>query len=293
MLTLFVPVLSHYLLSFFFKLDIVLAICEMLKVYVRVLYVDIDVHHGDGVEEAFYTTDRVMTLSLHKYAPEENFFPGTGALPDKGAKQGQGYSLNVPLKSGITDTTYFDEIFRPIFDKIMQTFQPQAIFLQCGADSLAADRLGTFNLTTRGHARMVQHVKDQNIPLLVSGGGGYTIRNVARAWCYETAVLLDQPNIDNAIPMNDYYEYFAPTYELHLQPDEHMKNLNNKQQMDRMRMDLLQQIQELQGAPSVAMHQAPPLYSKPRDDDDDDGPRDKRPRKRKKQHPSELYDNVD
>lgn len=216
----------------------------MLKVYARVLYVDIDVHHGDGVEEAFYTTDRVMTLSLHKYAPEENFFPGTGALPDKGAKRGQGYSLNVPLRSGITDTTYFDDIFRPVFDKIMEIYQPQAIFLQCGADSLAADRLGTFNLTTRGHARMVQHVKEQNVPLLVSGGGGYTIRNVARAWCYETAVLLDQPNIDNTIPFHDYYEYFAPTYELHLQPEQAMKNLNAKERIESMRVDLLQQIQE-------------------------------------------------
>ena len=58
------------------SLDIVLAICEMLKVYARVLYVDIDVHHGDGVEEAFYMTDRVMTLSLHKYA--SRLFPGNG-----------------------------------------------------------------------------------------------------------------------------------------------------------------------------------------------------------------------
>ena len=79
---------------FLFSKDIVLAICEMLKVHARVLYIDIDVHHGDGVEEAFYTTDRVMTLSLHKYG---DFFPGTGSLRDKGTKEGEGYSLNLSL----------------------------------------------------------------------------------------------------------------------------------------------------------------------------------------------------
>ena len=68
--------------------DIVLAILELLKVHARVLYIDIDVHHGDGVEEAFYTTDRVMTLSLHKYG---DFFPGTGHISDVGAKDGTGY----------------------------------------------------------------------------------------------------------------------------------------------------------------------------------------------------------
>ena len=114
-----------------------------------------------------------MTLSLHKYG--DNFFPGTGNILDKGAKQGAGYSLNVPLNNGVTDEMYLEEIFKPILDKILEVFQPGAIFMQCGADSLAADRLGTFNLTTRGHAHMVEYVKSKNIPLLVSGGGGYTI----------------------------------------------------------------------------------------------------------------------
>ena len=267
----------------------------MLKVYARVLYVDIDVHHGDGVEEAFYTTDRVMTLSLHKYAP--GFFPETGYIQDKGAQQGEGYSLNVPLSSGVTDEQYFNDVFQPVFDKAVEVFQPGAIFLQCGADSLAADRLGTFNLTTRGHARMVDYVKSKNIPLLVSGGGGYTIRNVARVWCYETAVLLDRPDISNEIPMNDYYEYFAPTYDLHLLP-ETMPNLNDKGKVDKIRTNLLQQLQELKGSPSVAIQEVPPLYesreSTDTSDETDDLVSPKRmKRTSKKEHPSELYDTVD
>lgn len=281
--------------------DIVLAICEMLKVFARVLYVDIDVHHGDGVEEAFYTTDRVMTFSLHKYG--EDFFPGTGNIGDKGAKDGEGFSLNAPLKNGITDEKYFNELFKPIFDKIMDVFQPGAILLQCGADSLAADRLGTLNLTTHGHARMVDYVKSKNIPLLVVGGGGYTMRNVARVWCYETAVLVNRHDIPNEIPSNDYYEYFAPTYDLHLSP-QNMTDLNDKATIDRTRTTLLKQLQNLQGAPSVAMQEVPPLFERrdqkdAADDQQEEDNADVRPtnnekkRKRNKPHNAELYDNVD
>ena len=74
--------------------DIVLAILELLKYHARVLYIDIDIHHGDGVEEAFYTTNRVMTVSFHKFG---DFFPGTGDIKDDGAEKGKRYSINVPL----------------------------------------------------------------------------------------------------------------------------------------------------------------------------------------------------
>lgn len=76
-----------------------LAIYELLTRHRRVLYIDIDVHHGDGVEEAFYCTDRVMTVSFHEY--HKNFFPGTGALRDLGAGEGLNYSLNIPLLEGM------------------------------------------------------------------------------------------------------------------------------------------------------------------------------------------------
>jgi len=278
--------------------DIVLAILELLKVHARVLYIDIDVHHGDGVEEAFYTTDRVMTLSLHKYG---DFFPGTGHISDVGAKDGTGFSVNAPLNNGITDSTYVEDLFKPVMSKIMQVFQPGAIVLQCGADSLTGDRLGCFNLTLKGHAACVEYVKSFGVPTLVLGGGGYTIRNVARCWAYETAVLLDRKDIPNEIPFNDYYEYFAPDYELHLTP-EPMENLNDKGSLDAVRIELLQQLQDLQGAPSVAMHEVPPAFErvhKPAAEQEDDNP-DQRPGNStrtgdgtKHVHGSELYDKVD
>ena len=72
----------------------------------------------------------------------------------------------------------------------MEMYQPSAIVLQCGADSLSGDRLGCFNLTLKGHGKCVEFMKKYGLPLLILGGGGYTIRNVARCWTYETAVAL-------------------------------------------------------------------------------------------------------
>ena len=90
--------------------DIVLGILELLRTYPRVLYIDVDCHHGDGVEEAFYTTDRVMTCSFHKFG---EYFPGTGTQEDKGKGKGKGYAVNVPLKDGITDEA-FKSVFEPV-----------------------------------------------------------------------------------------------------------------------------------------------------------------------------------
>lgn len=234
--------------------DIVLAILELLKVHARVLYIDIDVHHGDGVEEAFYCTDRVMTLSFHKYG---DFFPGTGHIKDTGAKEGTGFSVNVPLNSGMCDDSY-ERIFKPVLDKIMDVYRPGAIVLQCGADSLTGDRLGCFNLSLKGHAQCVHYVKSFGVPTLLLGGGGYTIRNVARCWAYETSVVLEQ-EIPNQIPFNDYYEYYAPDFELHLTP-EPRDNLNTDASLDSIKIEILQQLQSLQGVPSVQMQEVPPEF---------------------------------
>ena len=98
------------------SIDIVLAILELLRHHPRVLYIDIDVHHGDGVEEAFYTTDRVMTVSFHKYG---EYFPGTGELRDIGIGKGKYYSVNFPLRDGIDDVSY-ESIFEPVIEAVMQ-----------------------------------------------------------------------------------------------------------------------------------------------------------------------------
>ncbi len=96
--------------------DIVLSILKLLQNYDRVLYVDIDIHHGDGVEEAFEYTNRVMTLSLHQFDEMNKFFPGTGNFDSFGKNEGIYHSVNVPLNPGCRDET-FKFLFNEIFDK--------------------------------------------------------------------------------------------------------------------------------------------------------------------------------
>ncbi|CAA0826693.1 Histone deacetylase 6 [Striga hermonthica] len=242
--------------------DIVLGILELLKVHRRVLYIDIDVHHGDGVEEAFYTTDRVMTVSFHKFG---DFFPGTGHIKDIGVAEGKYYSLNVPLSDGLSDSN-FRGLFHPIIQKVMEVYQPEAVVLQCGADSLAGDRLGCFNLSVKGHAECLRFMRSFNVPLMVLGGGGYTLRNVARCWCYETAVAVDvEP--DNKLPYTEYFEYFGPDYTMHIEPS-NMPNLNKKKDLDNIRNMLLDQLSKLQHVPSVQFQAAPPVTEVPEEIDD-------------------------
>lgn len=233
--------------------DIVIGILELLKYHPRVLYIDIDVHHGDGVQEAFYLTDRVMTVSFHKYG--NWFFPGTGDMYEIGAESGRYYSVNVPLKEGIDDLSYYS-VFKPVISHVMEFYRPSAIVLQCGADSLAGDRLGCFSLSTRGHGDCVKFVKEFNVPTLVVGGGGYTPRNVARCWTYETSLLVEE-DISNELPKTEYSEFFAPDGVLHPDVNSRTDNANSKQYLELIVKHVYENLKMLQHAPSVQMFHIP------------------------------------
>ncbi|KXN81843.1 putative histone deacetylase 1-B [Leucoagaricus sp. SymC.cos] len=181
----------------------------------------------------------------------------TGTQEDKGRGKGRGYAINVPLKDGITDES-FRSVFEPVIAKILDVFQPSAVALQCGADSLSGDKLGCFNLTMNGHAHCVQFLRQQNIPFILLGGGGYTVKNVARTWTYETACALGVENdIDPNLPWSEYFEWFAPRYRLEVVSN-NMDDLNIKDgSLDRVRVTALEQLQDLIHAPSVQMHDVP------------------------------------
>ncbi|KAK5690251.1 histone deacetylase [Elasticomyces elasticus] len=232
--------------------DIVLGILELLRFHPRVLYIDIDVHHGDGVEEAFYTTDRVMTVSFHKYG---EYFPGTGELRDIGVGNGKHYAVNFPLRDGIDDSSY-KGVFEPTISWVMEFYKPSAVVLQCGGDSLSGDRLGCFNLSMRGHANCVNFVKKFGLPTLILGGGGYTMRNVARTWAYETGRLVGM-ELGTELPFTDYYEYYSPDFELDVRPS-NMDNANTTEYLERIKHEVLGNLrQTLQHAPSVQMQDVP------------------------------------
>ncbi|GAX82654.1 hypothetical protein CEUSTIGMA_g10080.t1 [Chlamydomonas eustigma] len=220
--------------------DIVLAILELLKYHHRVLYIDIDVHHGDGVEEAFLTSDRCLTISFHKHGGD--FFPGTGDLDEVGVGNGKYFSVNVPLEDGIDDDSY-EDLFKPIMTRVMEQYQPSAIVLQSGADSIAGDKLGVFNLSNRGHAACHKFMASFGVPMLVLGGGGYKIKNVARLWAYETGCLLGcEDQMQEDLPPNEFYEYFAPDYSLHINSIPSMENKNKRENLDKLRTAVLQNL---------------------------------------------------
>ncbi|KAG9015814.1 histone deacetylase (class I) Clr6 [Tulasnella sp. JGI-2019a] len=232
--------------------DINLAILELLRYHARVLYIDIDCHHGDGVEEAFYSTDRVLTCSFHK---QKDYFPGTGRMEDVGKGKGKGYSVNVPLLNGVTDEEY-QSIFEPVIRHIMEWYRPGAVVLQCGADSLANDKLGVFNLSMHGHANCVRFLRSYNVPLILLGGGGYTIKNVSCVWTYETACAVGMENeIDLNLPYSPYLEYYGPRYRLEVAAN-NMQN-DNPPYLENIKVQILEGLRDLPFAPSVGLHQVP------------------------------------
>ena len=237
--------------GFCYANDIVVAILELLKYHPRVMYLDIDVHHGDGVQEAFYLTDRVMCVSFHKFG---NFFPGTGDLFDLGFGNGKYYSVNVPLKDGVTNETYHS-LFKPIMTAVMDFYRPTVLVMQCGADSLGSDRLGCFNLSIDGHGEAVKFLKSFNVPIMYLGGGGYTVRNVARCWTYETSIVCDKElEKDVNIPDdNDYFNFFAPDYQLCPESvvSSRVDNHNSPEYLQLIKTSVLQNLKMLTFAPSV------------------------------------------
>ncbi|KAF5368587.1 hypothetical protein D9758_002339 [Tetrapyrgos nigripes] len=285
--------------------DIVLGILELLRYHNRVLYIDIDVHHGDGVEEAFYTTDRVMTVSFHKYG---EYFPGTGELRDVGVMKGKYYALNFPLRDGISDENY-KSVFEPVIRQVMESYDPSAIVLQCGTDSLSGDKLGCLNLSMRGHANCVKFVKSFNKPLLLLGGGGYTMRNVSRAWAYETGLAagmelgpgqFSHMRLTLEIPVNEYYEYFGPDYQLDVKSS-NADDLNTPAYLNRVKRIVMENLRHMGGPPSVQMSDVPSLpidaaMDDPNEDEDLIPPDTRRPRRlldSRRQNDGELSDSDD
>lgn len=226
--------------GFCYTNDIVLAILELLKSFKKILYIDIDVHHGDGVEEAFYLSNRVFTLSFHHFG--KFFFPETGDLSNKGFAEGKSFSINVPLNEGLTNRS-FEYISIPIISRIIEKFKPSVIVLQSGADSLAKDKLGVFNLSISGHSSCVNYLKKTGIPLLVLGGGGYIPENVVRCWTFETSLLINK-TIVNEIPYNNFWEYFGPSGKLFF-PISDKKEKNSKKELSILKHRILQNIKLL------------------------------------------------
>jgi len=161
--------------------DPVLGILRLRQAGWRVLYVDLDAHHGDGVENAFATDPEVFTLSLHMDTARAYPFSG-GRLPDWGTGAGEGYALNLPMPAGAHDDDY-ETAFGAVWGEVSDRFQPDAVVLQAGTDILLSDPLSKFRVSTQAFLSMAARIQADSAPrLLVTGGGGYHPIALARCW---------------------------------------------------------------------------------------------------------------
>lgn len=166
--------------------DIVLACLLLSDAGKRVVFLDLDVHHCDGVQAAFYQREDVMTVSLHEDG--RHLFPGTGAVEDIGSGAGRGYSVNVPLPPGTYDEAY-RRAYRQIVEPLLSVVRPDVLVVEVGADVLAGDPLADLACTNNVHADIVRSLMGLRLPLLVTGGGGYHIENTVREWALVWSVI--------------------------------------------------------------------------------------------------------
>ena len=176
--------------------DCAAGVRRLRRKFDRVAYVDIDVHHGDGVQELFYDDPTVLTVSIHESG--RTLFPGTGFVSETGAGVGIGFSVNAPVAPFTEDETWL-RVFREGAMPILKAFAPQAILLQMGTDAHALDPLAHVCLTAQGWLEAVKDIRALNVPIVAVGGGGYNLTTVPRMWTLAVSALLGV-ELPDAVP---------------------------------------------------------------------------------------------
>ncbi len=168
--------------------DAVLAILTLRRHGLRVAYVDIDAHHGDGVQAAFYRSAEVLTISTHERG--DRLFPGTGSVEELGEGPGRGYAVNLPLNPYTDDAVYL-AAFEAVVPPAIEAFRPDVVVAQLGIDGHRTDPLTHLALSVDGFAAAVRRILALAPRLVALGGGGYDLANVARAWTWAWALMND------------------------------------------------------------------------------------------------------
>ena len=175
--------------GFCFVNDVVLACLRLASAGLRVLFLDVDAHHGDCVQAAFYDRRDVMTLSFHESG--KTLFPHTGFEDETGVADGVGFAVNFPLPPQTYDGAFLGA-FGEVAEPLIRAYDPDAIVLELGMDALAGDPLTHLALTNNAHAEVVRRVLALGKPVLATGGGGYHVENTARGWALAWSVLSGQ-----------------------------------------------------------------------------------------------------
>jgi len=166
--------------------DVAVAITEAIQGGRKVAFIDIDAHHCNGVQDAFYEDDRALVVSLHETG--ETLYPGTGRVDEIGIGNGVGYNINIPLAEGTDDEVYI-YAFQEVVPPIIRAFQPDFVVAEIGADTLRSDPLAHLMLTNNGYQEVIKVIKRFSQPILALGGGGYDIYRTARCWTLAWSIL--------------------------------------------------------------------------------------------------------
>lgn len=184
-------------MGFCYLNDNALACLHMADRDQRVLYLDMDAHHGDGVQAAVYDRSDVLTISCHESG--RTLFPGTGFENEIGEGEGLGYAVNIPLPPETYDAAML-RAFRAVAVPLMEAFNPDVVVLELGLDGLAGDPLTHLSYTNNVYVEVIRHVQSLGKPVLATGGGGYNLESTARGWALCWAALCGE-DIDEGVTM--------------------------------------------------------------------------------------------
>lgn len=195
--------------------DCAVAVRRLRTKFARVAYVDIDVHHGDGVQESFYDDPNVLTVSLHESG--RTLFPGTGFAEEIGEGAGVGASVNLTFAPETTDDLWL-AAWRASALPILKVFQPDAILLQMGTDTHEFDPLAHLCLSAQGWLEAIKDVQALGKPIVAVGGGGYNLTTVPRMWTLAVSTLAGV-SLPDETPVSYAHHSQMPTLTDHHTPN--------------------------------------------------------------------------
>lgn len=175
--------------------DIAIAILDALNRLPeqKIAYVDFDAHHGNGVQEPFYSDPRVLFISLHETG--RTLYPWSGNEKEVGSGEGKGFTVNFPLEPGSDDDVY-DSVLDSVVFPLLRSFSPDIIVAQIGADTLLSDPLTHLKMTNNTYQRAIKGIKEICPRILALGGGGYDLYRTARCWTLAWSILNDVEPMD-------------------------------------------------------------------------------------------------
>lgn len=201
--------------GFCYVSDVGSAIAHLIAIGKRIAFVDIDAHHCNGIQKAFYDDDRVLKISLHESG--KTLYPWGGDETEIGDGPGRGFNVNLPLLEKSDDSVYVDA-FERVVPPLLQAYKPEIVIAEIGADTLVSDPLTHLRLTSGGYRDVVKCLCGLSPKLLCLGGGGYDVFRTSKAWTLAWAEMRELEPVDQFAGLVGGMMYGADMDSLHDRP---------------------------------------------------------------------------